>query len=557
MLGKTWLTALYCVIKCILYPGTKIVVAAGNKSEAMKIVTEKIPELISKSTTHMLEREIKGVIRTNMNTDAPNVEFNDGSWIKIVAANEGARSGRANLLILDEFRLIEPKIYKSVLRRFLAASRQPGYLSKLKYKNKQEYLEENQEIFLTSCFYKTNWSYQRYQVFIKNMLKGMKYFVCGLPYQFAIKENLSNKKTLLEEASEEDFDLISWQMEMCCQFFGESEKAFFKTEELTKVRNIYEPIYPKPFYDLLNDKKFKYVEKKIREKGKEKEIRILSCDIAIVGGKKNDASVFTLIQLIPQYNRKDKFNGFTKTVRYMEVMNGMHPELQAIRIRQLYDDLDCDYIVLDRAGNGLSVYASLCKDMYDRERGEKYDAFNSMNEEEMQKLCLVSGAKKCIYTLQASSQFNSTIAYALKNDIVRGKLKLLVDKNESFEYLGKLKEFSIQKSGISAKLQLPYYQTDSLINEMVQLESEVNEQNSQLKLKEQSGKRKDRYTSLAYGNYFANKLERKMLKKNKDIDINDYCKSNILDNQQINNNISPFGNNFKNPFGNSMNRRVF
>ena len=28
--GKTWLTTVYCVIRCILYPGTKIVVASGK-----------------------------------------------------------------------------------------------------------------------------------------------------------------------------------------------------------------------------------------------------------------------------------------------------------------------------------------------------------------------------------------------------------------------------------------------------------------------------------------------------------------------------------------------
>ncbi|WP_297419589.1 terminase family protein [Clostridium sp.] len=207
-LGKTFLTALYCVIRCILYPGTKIIIASGQKSQAMKVVTEKVPELIQMSKTGMLKREIKGSIRTNMNTDDPNLEFLNGSWIKVVAATQGARSARANLLILDEFRLIEPSIYKNVLRRFLAASRQPGYLSKPEYRNKQEYLERNQEIFLSSCWYKFNWSYDRYKVFIKAMLSGKKYFVCGLPYQVAIKENLTNRQQLLDEAAEDDIDTV-------------------------------------------------------------------------------------------------------------------------------------------------------------------------------------------------------------------------------------------------------------------------------------------------------------------------------------------------------------
>lgn len=207
-LGKSYLTALFCVIICILKPGTKIVVAAGQKSQGMKIVTEKIPELMAQSKTGMLKREIKGQIRTSMNTDDPNVEFMNGSWIKVVAATDGARSARANLLILDEFRMIKPEIYKNVLRRFLASSRQPRYLEKPEYKNKQEYLERNKEIFLTSAHYKFNWSYERYKVFVKAMLNGKRYFVCGFPYQIAIKENLTNKEQLMDELSEDDIDEI-------------------------------------------------------------------------------------------------------------------------------------------------------------------------------------------------------------------------------------------------------------------------------------------------------------------------------------------------------------
>lgn len=555
-LSKTWLTALYCVIRCILYPGTKIVVAGGRKAEAMKMVTEKIPELVNKSRTRMLEREIKGGlekgIKTNMNTDAPNVTFVNGSWIKIVAANEGARSGRANILILDEFALIDENIYRSVLRRFLATSRQPGYLDKIAEKDKQKYLERNHEIFLTSCSYTYNWSYSRYKVFLEKMLEGKNYFVCGLPYQFAIKENLTNKEQLLDELSESDHNIVSWSMEMDCLFFGASDKAFFSSEDLSAIRKISKPIYPKPYYNLLKNKNFKYTEKTKRE------IRILTCDLALLGGKKNDSSVYALIQLVPQYTKeKHIFKGYQREIRYMEAYVGIHSELQAIRIRQLYDDLDCDYIVMDRNGNGMSIYDNLCKNLYDQERDVSYQAFISMNDVELQKRSLVEGAEKKIYTVAVeSTELNSQIAYLLKNDITKGKLKLLVNINESYDYLSKFKDFITQEAEVSAKLQAPYYQTDELINEMVLLEPEYIKDN-QVRLKTKGTRRKDRYSSISYGNYFANELERKILKKGKKTNIQDYCKTNTLGNQQINNNRSPFGNNFKNPFGNSMNRRVF
>jgi len=183
------------------------------KSQAMKIVSEKIPELMNLSKTGMLKREILGNVRTNLNSDDPNVVFRNHSWIKIVSSTDNARSARANLLILDEFRMVKPEIYTLVLRRFLSNSRQPGFLSKPEYKKRPELQERNQEIFLTSCYYKYNWSYQRYKVFLKNMLEGKGYFVVGLPYQVAIKEGLSSKEQLLDEIKEDDFDeiaLISW-----------------------------------------------------------------------------------------------------------------------------------------------------------------------------------------------------------------------------------------------------------------------------------------------------------------------------------------------------------
>ncbi len=513
-LGKTWLTALYCVIRCILYPGTKIIVAGGKKGQAMKVVTEKIPELISKSKTGMLKREIKGSIRTSMNTDDPNVEFMNGSWIKVVAANQNARSARANILVLDEFRMIDPSVYKNVLRRFLAASRQPGFLDKPEYKNKQEYLERNQEIFLSSCWFKFNWSYGRYKVFINAMLKGKKYFVCGLPYQFAIKENITNREQLLDELAEEDLDEIGWTMEMDCLFFGESEKAFFKTEELSQIRKQYRPIYPKPTYELIKDKKFKYIPK---EDG---EIRILSCDIATIGTRQNDASVYMLMQLFPIVSKKNEneFKCYKRVVSYMETMTGGHSETQAIRIRQLYDDLDCDYIVLDRQGNGIGVYDNLCKRLYDRERGVEYTAFNSMNEEKMQERCLVPNAEQKIYTISATAEFNSEIAVLLKDTIKRNRLELLVNSNDSYEYLSNIENLIKQTPEIQAKMELPYNHTDALVNEMVLLECEQRD-NGIIKLKEKAGQRKDRYSALAYSNYFASILEKDLIKQDSDYDF--------------------------------------
>lgn len=507
-LGKSYLTALYCVVRCILFPGTKIVIAAGQKSQAMKIVTEKIPELMNQSKTGTLKREIKGSIRTSMNTDDPNVEFLNGSWIKVVAATQGARSARANLLVLDEFRMIDPLIYKNVLRRFLAASRQPGFLENPEYKNKQEYLERNQEIFLTSCYYKFNWSYERFKVFIKAMLNGKKYFVCGLPYQIAIKENLVNREQLLDELAEDDIDEIGWHMEMDSLFFGESEKAYFKTEEIKEIKTVQFPVYKKSLQALVN--------KNMIRKKEPDEIRVLSCDIALLGGDANDSSVFTLI------SAKKSKNGtrYKREVLNIEAHQGLHPETQSYIIRRLFDDFECDYIVLDRQGNGISVYGYLCRRQYDEERKKEYLPFYSMNEKDDVKLSafhIEDDYEERIFTISASEELNHDIALDLKDKITNKRINFLVSKNDIREYF--VNESWFNKLSVEDQVELlnPYLQTVLLENEMVLLERI--DHPKYVKLKEQSGKRKDRYSSLAYGNYFISLKEKELQRKKEEVDL--------------------------------------
>ena len=508
-LGKSWLVALYCVVKCILYPGTKIIIASKTKEQAMNLVSEKIPELISLSTTGMIEREIDGSIKTSMNTSDPNIVFLNDSWIKVVPATQNARSKRANLLILDEFRMIDPNIYRNVLRRFLAVSRQPGYMKKEEYKNNKEYMERNQEIFLTSPYYKFNWAYSRYSVFIKSMLQGKKYFVCGLPYQFAIKENLTNEEQLIDELSEEDIDEIGWYMEMDCLFFGESEKAYFKTEELKEIEKIPYPIYKKEMQDKIKSKDM--VSRKTLD-----EIRILSCDIALLGGDENDSSVFTLIVGKKTHN-KTRYKRYVKNI---ESYQGLHPETQALIIRRLFDDYDCDYIVLDRQGNGISVYGYLCRRLYDNERKKEYIPFYSINELNEPKLSayhIEDEYKQKIYTISATEEFNHDIALDLKDKIINKRIELLMPKEDAREIFNQEAWYRKLTPEEKVDFIMPYVQTNLLENEMVLLERI--EHPKYIKLKEQTGKRKDRYTSLAYGNFYISLLEKDLRKKDKNIDI--------------------------------------
>ena len=217
-IGKTWLSALYCVVICILRPGTKIVACSGVKSQGVAII-EKIDKEFLKAYgwgSANLRNEIS-FISTGVNNAG--VEFKNGSFIKIVTSNSNARSNRANLILVDEFRMVDPDVINTVLRRFLTAPRHPGYLDNPKYAH---LAERNMEMYLSSAWYKSHWSYEKFKSYFANMLDtSKKYFVCCLGYQLAIKEGLLSREQIMDEKMEADFDEIAFSIEMESIFYGD------------------------------------------------------------------------------------------------------------------------------------------------------------------------------------------------------------------------------------------------------------------------------------------------------------------------------------------------
>ena len=505
--GKTWLTAIFCICRCILYPGTKITVASGSKGQAMKIVTEKIPEIMANSPN--LKREI-AKISTSMNTDDPNVMFTNGSWIKVVASNEKARSARSHINIYDEFRIIDINILTRVLRRFLGTPRQPGYLRKPQYKHLQE---RNSEIYLSSAWFKSNWSWGRFQSFFNLFTKGKKYFVCGLPYQLSVKEGLLMKEQVLDEMQEEDFDNLSWQMEMETMFFGESEKAYFKYDDLNKSREINKPFLPMTDGEYIQYKGEKKKHKFYKPK-RDGEIRILGVDSALMGGRQNDASIFTFIRCIPNGNE------YIKTVDYIEAMEGQHSTIQALRLKQIFYDLDCDYCVMDTQGNAIAIYDEVTKITIDASRGVEYPAWCAMNDDKMQERAFDKDAVPLIYSIKVAGanggQTNHEMAVYTKTQFEKKKIKLLCSEIEGRDYLFDNKDSLKLDNDEVNRMIASYFQTTRLIHEMINLEMEV--KGGYIKLSEPAGHRKDRYSSISYSLFFIKGLETELRVKQENID---------------------------------------
>lgn len=503
---KTWLTAIFAICRCVLYPGTKIVVASGVKNQAIQVI-EKINEIMRDSP--MLQDEI---IKITTNTQNPGVRFINGSSINVAVANDNSRSLRANVLILDEFRAISKEVVDAVLKKFLAVPRHPKYIDLPEYAHLQE---DNIQIYMSSAWFKYHWSYNRYMSFIKQMVAGKSYFVCNLPYQISVKNNLKKMSEIIDDMTEDDFDEVRWNMEMCGTWFGESENSFFDGDILRGCRRIDKAVYPPEIYVACPKDEKRLIIKKAHD-----EIRILSIDIALMQSKKhkNDASCIVLMQLIPNANKSD----YIRNVSYIETIPGIHTENLALRIRKLYDQFECDYIVMDAGGIGQPIFDVLAGNpILDPDTGIEYEPLSCMNNEDLNERALLPNTPKVIFAVKAYSAENSEMILYLQNAINNRKIRFLIDENAASESkLQNLSGWDDYSPELKSKLQQPYIQTTYAIQEMLSLDGRRTN-DGKLKVVEPGRSRKDRYSAIAMGNLFATELARNNFKKSRTIDLDD------------------------------------
>ena len=488
--GKSFLIAIFCVIHCILYPETRICLASKTRKQATEII-DKIREILMPRSAN-LRLEIEEV---QVNQANAFVSFRNDSRIVVVTAADSARHNRATVLVVDEFRMVDKNIIDTVLRKFLTSQRHPAFLDKPEYKDYPK--EQTKELYASSCWYESHWSYELVRSYVVNMIRGRSYFCCAMPYQLAIKEGRLDKTKVEDEMSETTFNAITFQMEMEALFFGQSSGGLYNFDEIDRNRVIKYPFYPKFAGHKIADKRL-YIPPKIPG-----EVRVLSADIALMSStkNKNDATSIFVNQMLPTSN-----NRFVNNIVYTDNNEGLRTDAQALVIRKLFEDYDCDYLVLDTKGLGLGVSDALMADIYDQESGTTYGALSCCNNDELAKRCLVPDAPKVIWSVQGTQEFNSQCALGLREALKQGSVRLLTSEFAAEDSLGELRGYDNLSTADALNLKLPYIHTSLLINELIKLEYEV--RNNVIRVKEKAGMRKDRYSSLSYNIHVAKIIER-------------------------------------------------
>lgn len=347
---------------------------------------------------------------------------------------------------------------------------------------------------------KSHWSWKKFLTIFNRMVAGKNSFACDIPFECSIDHKLLTQEKIDDDR--EEIGEVRYLMEYCGLWYGENEKSYFKSDELNNCRVLQKAFYPLKEYDLKNPRALeKHGKQMPKLKG---EIRIMGCDIALEEGAKNDNSIYVLMRMIPSGGT------YHREVVYMESHNGLDAQKQAIRIKQLFFEFKCDKMIIDINGNGSAVLTNLQQSQYDSKRDTHYEKFDLFNKPRDVDMDLGHNGLQVMYGMRAYERENNDCMVFLKNAIINGKLRLLLDDLEKKNDMASDKRFHTDGEYASDMLK-PFIEITKMIHEMINLEYEVKDKGN-IGIVNGSG-RKDRYSAIAYCNYLAEIIEKDEIKK--------------------------------------------
>lgn len=481
----------------LLLPGIQIAVTAMTLGQANKILNDKIGELLcgdKKGISPVLKQMRKeGYIKFGKD-DTGNgavVTYGNGSKIFSVLCGEGGRCNRSNITITDEAALIKKKDYDAIIEPTL----EPYNFNGLFFEPKQ--------IFMTSARTKDNWFYTHLINTVNQhyINKKAKYNFFAGDIFVAVANKIQTKKQY--EMRKKNTDDLTFEEEYMNLWLGEKEGSLYKYDDFHKAQVLEKAFHIRNSLEYLEQKEIKY-------DFKDDEIRWLTMDIAVAGGRENDNTAF-LLGKINQSTLK-------RSVENVSTENGMNSLKQVVLLKRMFYEYKCSYFVYDTTGVGNALYDSLTIETYDEERSVTYPAWNVCTDKKLQIVSdnvlndkinrtITSNGEEVIIPIVGTSTLNSEMFLALRKNLQDGVIDFLKDDTEMELILSEDSRWLLKSSEERADSILPFMQTRYMVNESISLDTEIS--NNVVKVKEKRSATKDRFMALVYFNYFSNKLANK------------------------------------------------
>ena len=238
-LGKTFSAAMFCILQCVFFPKSKILIA-GPTFRTARFIFNEIEKICASPQGKLLFQAMGLKSKRN---DEFRWSINGGEIVAIPLNGEKIRGFRANVLVIDEFLLMSEDIVEKVLMPFLLAPQDIDERQAIRTKEDELIRrgilkEEERMVFpnkakfigLSSASYTCEFLYKKYDEFIKKIYEpkmpetGEKYFVSQLAYN-AIPEDRIDK-SIIELARSNESNQATFKREYGAQFIDGSDSYF-------------------------------------------------------------------------------------------------------------------------------------------------------------------------------------------------------------------------------------------------------------------------------------------------------------------------------------------
>lgn len=480
--SKSFMVHLVQIIRCVLYPGSKIFVASGGKAQSASIIEEKVQEICQYIPAIRNEINWEKGGGTSFSKDQAVVTFRNGSVYDNVAASQRSRGKRRHAGVLEEAITIDGQILQEVLVPMMSVARK----AKDGRTHREETLSQSQ-CFITTAGWRQTFCYDKLiQTLVGQALNPDKYSVMGGTYKIPVLAKLYSKDFIKDLKAEGTFNESSFEREFCSHWSGAIDSAFFSGEDFEKHRKLKLPEY----------------EYSIRPSDKNGDYYVIAADI----GRKGCSTVVNIFRVRPFLSHKTF--PLVQLVNIVELAD-THIEEQIILFKRLFYQYRARAFVIDGNGLGAGWVDLMITPTEDHNTGESYPAFGVINDPEgyYSKYRTADLEDNALYIIKAHPSDNTEAYMNARNLMSTGKLQFLVDERTAKAAILKTKAGEAMRPEERQKILIPYTHTSILKDELLNLKQK-DSSNGEIRLVQNNSKiPKDHCSSFFYGLLYIKRTE--------------------------------------------------
>ena len=436
--SKSFIDDLWNMLQCILYPNTKLAIAATTKGQSAAILESKVSEILT--LLPILRFEIR---KTEKVKDQFTIYFKNGSQMSNLAAKQSSRVLRFTGLTLEEIIEGDPDIIQEVIIPTLAIQRRAANGEF----NKAETISQ-QKICVTTAGFKDTYAYHTLiRTLLRQLTEPNKAIVLGGSYKIPIIAGLQNMDFIRQQKMSGTFNPTSFGREYLSRWSSGSENAYFAAETFDKYRSLQEPVFE-------------------REKNLGKGVDyVFGIDV----GRFSDQSEVCVWKYIPQ-------TGTTSTKHLVNIYSfeQMHFAEQAIEIKLLYEKYHPRAVVIDGAGVGAGLIDELIKSQVDVRTNQFLRPWGVANDDKgyYNQFKSADMIPNLLYIIKANAPFNTEMYANLQTQLTTGKLRFLIDERQAKMKMdaSRALKFKDMTEDDKANWIVPFMQTSILKDQMINLE---------------------------------------------------------------------------------------